>query len=829
MSYTLKQHYNRRWILVILLVATIAIVNATGRAGLPLTEYPSSGIRSDNQPSRINFIQPQFDETLWTGYTNPYNYQCMFEDDWDIYMGSPFGVTVYNKANSTSRVLNTANSGLNSNFVNSIAKDNQGNMWYTHTQPFSIDEAVCGGISVQHQNGTWTYYNYETNNIPSNTISSIAFDAEGYAWIGFFFNPNSPGGLVRLNPQTGEWIHYTKHNSILPANTVLSIYLASDNSIWVTTCGDVDPVPYIGGGLLRIQDGIWTAYSTEIAHDPAENRPDWYIKNIVEDSQGNMWFCLSGSVDTGLFKFDGTCFTKYQYPDDLIPQQKEDELERVTMYWDVAIDSLDRIFINAIIFRVVIFDDDQWQLASDPYNLISGHLLQNIFMGNDGTIWVAKYDGDLAQIVNDQVVHAEMNSNNPFKSMNHIWGMNARPNGTFYAGTGWYAFGEIPIRTSLHEIGEGIWNNYGYNDYQNYVVNDIAFDDQDYLYLATGDSSDEAAVIMDMFGGVSIYDGISWTNYTMINSDYPFLYAAEVEIDTHGHIWAGTATDGLAVLRNGSWTAYTRENTPDLYTNTITDIATFRDQPLVWIASTVGLYKVNVSDPLNYQWDVYHPGNSILTSGLINALHLDPTGKLWIGTDKGLASWDNGVWTSYNSQIGQLAITDLSQDEYGRLWIATVEEGLLLLDSEDVYQWKRQNSPIPTNYVAKICSDRHGTLWINPYGNGLYALTYTATLDENDVSITPVSSLNLKNYPNPFNPKTTISFELEKAGTALVEVYNHRGQLVKTLADGPLTAGTHRLMWDGKDQSGSNCATGIYLCKIKTREEVRTHKMSLIK
>jgi hypothetical protein len=753
----------------------------------------------------------------------------MFEDDSNIYMGSPFGVTIYNKANSTSRVINTANSGLNSNFVNSIAKDTQGNIWYTHTQPFTIDDAVCGGISVQHQDGTWTYYNYETNTIPSNIISSIAFDAEGYAWIGFSFNSNSSGGLVRLNPQTGEWIHYTKHNSELPANTVMSIYLASDNSLWITTCGDVDPVPYIGGGLLRIQDGIWTAYSTEIAHDPTEERPDWYIKNIVEDSQGNMWFCLSGSVDTGLFKFDGTTFTKYEYDEGLIPQTREDDLERVSMYWDVAIDSQDRIFINAIIFHVVIYDDGEWELVSDPDNLISDHLIQNIYMGSDGTIWVAKYDGGLAQIVNDEVVYAEMNSNNPFKSMNHIWGMNARSDGTLYAATGWYAWGEIPTGISLHEIGDGIWNNYGYADYQNYVVNDIEFDDQGLLYLATGDSSDEAAVIMDMFGGVSIYDGNNWINYTMNNSDYPFLYAANVDIDSNGNIWAGTATDGLAVLRNGSWTAYTRENTTGLYTNTITDIAAFRDQPTVWIASVAGLYKVNVSDPLNYEWDVFHPGNSILTSGLVNTLHLDTTGKLWIGTDKGLASWENGVWVSYNGLIGQLAITDLSQDEYGRIWIATLEEGLLMLDGEDVYQWKKQNSPIPTNYVSKICSDLHGTLWINPYGNGLYALSYSATLDEGDISITPVSGLNMKNYPNPFNPVTTISFELDKAGDALVEIYNHRGQLVKTLSQGVLNAGTHRLIWDGRDQTGSNCATGIYLCKIKTRDQAKKIKMSLIK
>ncbi len=831
MSYIPRKSYRNKKVIfiIILLLVSLAVCHASTRAAIASAKLPMYEENADNNTERRDFTQPEFNETHWRGYTNPYNYQCFFEDEFDIYMGSPFGVLIYSKDNNSSRVINTANSGLNSNFVNSIAKDNQNNIWYTHTKPYLIDDPVCGGISVQHPNGTWTYYNYETNTIPSNIISSIAFDSEGYAWIGFFFNPSSTGGLVRLNPQTGEWIHYTKHNSVLPANNVMSIYLASDNSIWVTLCGDVDPVPYIGGGLVRIHDGVWTAYNTEIAYDPLEDRPDWYIKNIVEDTLGNMWFCLSGSVDTGLFKFDGVTFTKYEYDDELIPQTKEDDLERISMYWDVAIDSQDRIYINSIIHYVTKFDNGIWELVSDPNDLLWGNMIQNIFMDSEDRIWVAKYDGGIVHVENSQVVFAELNCNNPFKSMNHIWDMNARSDGTLYAATGWYVWGEIPTRTSLHEIGNGIWNNYGYADYQNYVVNDIAFDDQEVLYLATGDSSDEAAVIMDMFGGVSIFDGVSWINYTMMNSDYPFIYASSVDIDVNGNIWAGTDTEGLAVLRNGSWTAYTRENTAGLYSNTIADIAAFRDQPIVWIASAVGLYKVSISDPDNYVWEVYHPGNSILTSGIINKLLIDHTGKLWIGTDMGLAAWENGVWTSYNSQIGQLAITDLSQDEYGRLWIATFEEGLLLLDGSYTYQWKKQNSPIPTNYVSAIASDYHGTLWINPYGNGLYALTYTGTLDEGDISITPVSNLKLKNYPNPFNPVTTISFELDKAGETLVEVYNHRGQFVKTLSSGYLTAGAHRLQWDGKDQAGSNCATGIYLCKIKTRDQVKTHKMSLIK
>jgi hypothetical protein len=86
-----------------------------------------------------------------------------------------------------------------------------------------------------------------------------------------------------------------------------------------------------------------------------------------------------------------------------------------------------------------------------------------------------------------------------------------------------------------------------------------------------------------------------------------------------------------------------------------------------------------------------------------------------------------------------------------------------------------------------------------------------------------------KNYPNPFNPRTNISFVLPADGSARLQVYDMRGRLVKTLHDGALTAGYHTVMWDGTDNSGQRVASGVFLYRLVSGDQVFSRKMLLMK
>ena len=95
---------------------------------------------------------------------------------------------------------------------------------------------------------------------------------------------------------------------------------------------------------------------------------------------------------------------------------------------------------------------------------------------------------------------------------------------------------------------------------------------------------------------------------------------------------------------------------------------------------------------------------------------------------------------------------------------------------------------------------------------------------------TPALVTNIvKNYPNPFNPTTTIHFNLKEAGYTQLTIYNMKGQLVRTLAADDLEAGAHMLVWDGKDDSGRASTTGIYFYRLQTADYVGTRKMLMMK
>ncbi len=92
------------------------------------------------------------------------------------------------------------------------------------------------------------------------------------------------------------------------------------------------------------------------------------------------------------------------------------------------------------------------------------------------------------------------------------------------------------------------------------------------------------------------------------------------------------------------------------------------------------------------------------------------------------------------------------------------------------------------------------------------------------------STYNLdQNYPNPFNPTTTIKFSIAQRGHVSLRVINILGQSVRVLTDQEYDAGTHEVVWDGKDRSGNPAASGIYLYLFESEKLTEAKKMILLK
>ena len=97
-----------------------------------------------------------------------------------------------------------------------------------------------------------------------------------------------------------------------------------------------------------------------------------------------------------------------------------------------------------------------------------------------------------------------------------------------------------------------------------------------------------------------------------------------------------------------------------------------------------------------------------------------------------------------------------------------------------------------------------------------------------DLTLPPVV-LDARNYPNPFNPETTISFSIPASGQTSVKIYNLKGQLVRTLVNETMNAGYQKVVWNGTDDNQKSVASGIYFYRVNNAGKTITRKMLLAK
>jgi hypothetical protein len=106
---------------------------------------------------------------------------------------------------------------------------------------------------------------------------------------------------------------------------------------------------------------------------------------------------------------------------------------------------------------------------------------------------------------------------------------------------------------------------------------------------------------------------------------------------------------------------------------------------------------------------------------------------------------------------------------------------------------------------------------------------YSYTLTANNDQVVLHNSFSLSNYPNPFNPSTTISFYVPSRGFVKLDIYNIRGQKVKSLANEQYIIGTHTVSWNGTDDNGKAIASGVYFAKIESIGKSMIRKLVLLK
>ena len=85
------------------------------------------------------------------------------------------------------------------------------------------------------------------------------------------------------------------------------------------------------------------------------------------------------------------------------------------------------------------------------------------------------------------------------------------------------------------------------------------------------------------------------------------------------------------------------------------------------------------------------------------------------------------------------------------------------------------------------------------------------------------------NYPNPFNPYTTIPFIVAQDGHVDLKVYNSLGQSIRSLFSGYIRQGHYSFDWDARDNAGKSVASGVYFCRLHVKDKVFTRRLLLVR
>jgi len=201
----------------------------------------------------------------------------------------------------------------------------------------------------------------------------------------------------------------------------------------------------------------------------------------------------------------------------------------------------------------------------------------------------------------------------------------------------------------------------------------------------------------------------------------------------------------------------------------------------------------------------------------------DPAMSIWTAQAQELSA-------SIPDSISATQSFDIQTEPYARIAFHNADKTLIvsgIADSLGNYSLFEDHSYL-TDYIAQSSEDQF-TININAHNYYPYQqLIYKTGANHTEQVCMPVVS-SLTNYPNPFNPKTVISFDISENADVKLDIYNSKGQKVNTLLNKTLQRGKHQIVWDGKDKMQNSLASGIYFYRLIYGKQTISKKMLMLK
>lgn len=753
------------------------------------------------------------------------------------WIGTAHSLYRYNDIENSWIKYNTSNSALTGNSITNIHIDKKRNKWIT---VYNNNTSSGGGLIKLDSLNVWTVYTRTSSNIPSNTIYSVTSDPNDSAvpvWIG------TDSGLAKLSGQ--QWTTYTVESTSgnLTSNLIYSVAIEGAHK-WIGT----------ERMMLRLSGTTWTNFSFLNSGIPG-NTINAVISNKTSDTYSR-WI----GTNLGLTHFDGTNWTVFNMANSPLPSNKISALLMQS----------DQIWIGTQPFLnigggLVKYDipNQNWTVYTSINSQLPSNSITSIVKDNSENIWIGTQGTGLVKInsQNQWTIFNEANSN---ISSNNVKSLIIDNNQKLWIATDY--------GVSVFDITQNQWTvlNSFNSQLPSNNINKISF------------STDYKSVWIATDNGLTKKVSNMWKTYNTTNSPLLSNQINDIKEDSTSFIWIAT-NNGLIKTDEITWKYFNTTNSL-IASNSVSNICLeYHDQQIYKILGTN-----------NYGISIYTAGNAILDKGLylnilqntylnknisihafanrivcdtvyvsINNANVNLTrinAQHWTFDYKTEQSENLSVkFRAVNSTMDSTITKNLSVNILGnnqskaysfdqRLSLQSLskfEQQILIEDNvqQSIYTLQYAN---PANELFNIeyndprdnllftITTVSETYSIKPtYLNGTYYFSAHQPLSVKiTINDTPAPSISLNNYPNPFNPTTTINFiskSIIPDQKLKVNIYNIKGQIVKTLFNNTIQTTHTTLEWDGKDNNNNIVSSGIYFCKAEYCGQSSVKKMTIMK
>jgi ligand-binding sensor domain-containing protein len=750
------------------------------------------------------------------------------------------GVYTYHPSDESWTVMNTTNSNLPSDQITGIAVDNSDNVWVGFQRPES-QTASALLAKYEPSSGNWTTYNASDFNINGSVILELLVDDNtGNLWAG------TDQGLYSFDGS--NWSEITASDSRIFTNRVNAAYQRNDGSVVLGTSSNKNGVL---GGVATYDSGNWSFMSTYTDN----GFPLSTIFASARDDKGNMWF----SGFRGLVKYDGSAWTHYDATDGMDNSYA----------WSMLYDSQGRLWLGTSGDSTLsMLKDGNFTTFDTPGEFYG----ESLYEDSNGNIWFGSYNQNAQEgILMYDGTDFNKFSTNEGLTANYVFSIGELPNGnivasTFndqdgyaimqYDGSNWSTLNvagttERYISTIKADHDGNVWFA-GSNLYKWDGSNWTTYTTDDDYIGATEDmaiNSDGDLLIAGYYGMQVLSDG-KFRNIGVSNSIRGYgLYTIDAGPD--GGIWVGSNGGGVSHYQEATdITINAVDDLPDDEGGRVSvDIDGFLLDP----------FRVPQKAPETASWTVWRKDGSNWVSMATVPLNqaqsktvdvavptTAETGNVQAGdkyTFRVSANRNDGSVIAYSDAKTGYAIDNHAPAKVTGVSKTDQTSGVTLswdpVDADDLEEYAvyllKGDGSIPDNAlktstsnsvdISGASSDREFVVKAKDRHNNYGKASDPVTVTDIDKGRQLPDRFTLeKNYPNPFNPTTSIPFALPEASKVTINVYNILGSKVATLTNKRYSAGEHQVSFQA-----NGLASGTYIIRARMGKEVFERKIMLLK